>query len=73
GELRHPGGAPSAGRGIRALRAAGTGCVVIAAAVSILGLMIYLGGNEVAFILLVIGLGVFVLAIGLLAAARHLA
>lgn len=39
---------------------------------SALGLVIYLGGNEVAFLLLILGLGVFVLGIGLLAAARRL-
>jgi hypothetical protein len=45
---------------------------VIAIAMSALGLVIYLGGNEVAFLLLILGLGVFVLGIGLLAAARRL-
>ena len=57
---------------VAALHAAGVTTLVLAIAMSALGLVIYLGGNEVAFLLLILGLGVFVLGIGLLAAARRL-
>ena len=52
-----------------ALRAAGITCVVLAITMFTLGLLIFVSGYEVAFVLMVFGLGVFVLAIGLLAAA----
>ncbi|GLK17372.1 hypothetical protein GCM10017602_18540 [Herbiconiux flava] len=55
-----------------AFRVAGIACVVLAIVAFAVGLAIFLTGYEVAFLLLIVALGVFVLGIGLLAAARRL-
>jgi hypothetical protein len=55
------------------LRGAGITCVALAVAMSAFGLIVYVSGYEVAFILLIVGLAGFVLGIGLLAAARRFA
>ncbi|MBF4571141.1 hypothetical protein ITJ64_01265 [Herbiconiux sp. VKM Ac-1786] len=57
---------------VAALHTAGVTTLAIAIAIATLGLVIYLGGNEVAFLLLLLGLVIFVLGIGLLTAARRL-
>ena len=44
--------------------------MVLAALLAAAGLVIYLSGNEVALLLMIVGFGVFVAAIGLLTAAR---
>ena len=54
-----------------ALRIGGLVCGAVAFAVFALGLVIYVSGYEVAFVLMVAGLAVFVLTIGLLAASRR--
>ncbi|WP_291048697.1 hypothetical protein [Herbiconiux sp.] len=58
--------------GVAALRVAGITCISLAITTFALGLLIYLSGYEVAFLLLIVALGAFVLSIGLLAAARRL-
>ncbi|WP_382304077.1 hypothetical protein [Herbiconiux sp. UC225_62] len=55
-----------------AFRIAGITCAALAITTFALGLLIFLSGNEVAFLLLIFALGAFVLSIGLLAAARRL-
>jgi uncharacterized membrane protein len=67
-----PGRASRRTPAVAALHAAGITTLAVAIAIATLGLVIYLSGNEVAFLLLLLGLGVFVLGIGLLAAARRL-
>jgi hypothetical protein len=58
--------------GVVAFRSAGIACVVLAVAMFVVGLLIYVGGNEVAAMLMIFSLGGFVLGIGLLAAARRI-
>jgi hypothetical protein len=63
---------PRAHPAVIAFRVAGIACVVLAITTFALGLAIFLSGYEVAFLLLIVALGAFVLGIGLLAAARRL-
>lgn len=59
-------------RPVLAFRAGGIACIVLAITTFALGLVIFLSGLEVAFLLLIVALGAFVLGIGLLAAGRRL-
>jgi hypothetical protein len=45
-------------------------CLALAVLMSVAGMVIFLSGNEVALLLMIVGFGVFVTSIGLLAAAR---
>lgn len=57
---------------VMAFRVAGIACVVLAIVTFAVGLAIFLTGYEIAFLLLIVALGVFALGIGFLAAARRL-
>jgi len=55
----------------RPMNAVGWVLVVVASVVSLAALVAVVGGNEVALLLMIVGLGIFTFGIGVLAASRN--